>query len=57
MHAQGERQARAKLSWWDICAIRALLEAEKPTSVGRIARAFGISRRQVRRIGDRKQWK
>lgn len=49
--ARGERHGRAKLTVEKVLAIRA-----DGRSVRAVARAFGISRKQVRRILDREQW-
>jgi hypothetical protein len=56
VRARGERHGMAKLSMWDVCAIRALFEGDLTPSISRIARAFGLNRSTVRKIRDRKIW-
>jgi len=57
MNARGERHGRAKLSMWDVIAIRCLLSIRiDPPSVSAIARAFEISRRTVTGIRSGKNW-
>lgn len=56
-HARGERASGAKLSVWDVAAIRALFAGEQPPTVYGVAKAYGISRRQVRRIRDGQHWR
>lgn len=59
MRARGERHGRAKLTLWDVCAIRALFLPPMPRLpvITRIATAFGISERQVRKIRDGMNWR
>lgn len=54
--ARGEKHGRAKLSMWDVVAIRALFGPADHPSVSRIAKAFGISRRHVVRLRDGDHW-
>ena len=49
--ARGEKHGRAKLTADQVLAIRV-----DGRSIRSIARAFGISRKQVRRILDREAW-
>lgn len=53
---KGEQSSKAKLSDWDIILIRTLLEEHRDVSIGRIARAFSVSRRQITRIKNYEQW-
>jgi hypothetical protein len=55
MMAHGEKHGRAKLSLWEICAIRALFLHPMPPPMARVARAFGITPAHVRRIINRTQ--
>lgn len=54
--ARGERHGRAKLSIWDVVAIRALFDLRDRPSISRIAAAFGISRQHVLRLRDGVHW-
>lgn len=54
MNARGEDHAHAKLTMWDVIAIRLLIEGLVP--VARIARAFGVDRKTIRSIDRRLIW-
>lgn len=54
-HRKGGEHCYAKLSAWDVAAIRLLLEESVPLL--RISKAFWISCRQLRRIRDGQGWR
>lgn len=58
-HVRGELHGRAKLSIWDVAAIKLLFEDRSSAPpMTRAARAFGVTPAQVRRIlrGERWGW-
>lgn len=59
MMAMGEDHGRAKLTTWDVLAIRALhdLPKHERPSIRATARAFGVGTRNVRRIILRQVWR
>lgn len=54
MNLRGEDHPHAKLTMWDVIAIRCLIA--ELTSVSRIARAFGVDRKTIRSIDRRLIW-
>jgi len=61
MMAQGEDHGRAKLTTWDVLAIRALHDDALPRwerpSIADTSRAFGVTRKTVRAIILRQIWR
>lgn len=61
MMAMGEEHGRAKLTTWDVLAIRALHDDAVPKwdrpSIAATARAFGVGTRNIRRIILRQVWR
>jgi len=59
--AMGEDHGRAKLTTWDVLAIRALHDDSVPRwqrpAMARTARAFGVTPKTIRRIVDRQIWR
>lgn len=56
MTARGEQHGRAKLTIWEVVAIRLVLAEPEPPSVSAVARAFAVDRRTVQRVRDGKRW-
>jgi len=54
---RGEQHGRAKLTMWDVIAIRLVFEEPDPPSIEDVARAFSLDRRSVRSVRDRINWK
>lgn len=53
----GEGHAQAKLTAWEVVAVRLVLKEDKASSVARVARAFRVSHTTVRDIRDYRYWR
>lgn len=56
MMAMGEDHGRAKLTIWDVAAIKLLLAEPSAPPMTHVARAFGVNPPQVQRIRKGECW-